>query len=157
MENYNNLVQLNTHPDNVFSALTNGIPFWWTEMFEGSSNEQDQSFTIHFGESIFKKFKVQELIPYKKVVWYVEDSLLNIPGLKNQKEWIGTTIIWEITESKSGTGLHLTHVGLHPDIECYEICTDGWKQFTASLKLYLETGRGNPFLNQEQSSTEVVS
>jgi len=149
MENYSSVIELDASSESVFNALTNEIPLWWTELFEGTSDQQGKSFTIHFGESIFKQFKIQELISNAKVVWYVEDSFLDVPGLENKKEWIGTTIIWEIREKGNCVELHLTHIGLHPEIECYQICSDGWKQFTTSLKLYLETGKGTPFLNQK--------
>lgn len=98
-------------------------------------------------KNIFKRFKIKEIIPNSKLVWYVEDSLIDILELENKREWIGTTIIWEITEKNSNAELLLTHLGLHPDIECYQICTNGWKEFTASLKAHLETGKGTPFLN----------
>lgn len=81
------------------------------------------------------------------MVWYVEDSVINIPGLNNQKEWIGTTIVWEIKDEEEETGIVMqhTHIGLNPEIECYEICSSGWQQFTSSLKSYLEIGVGTPF------------
>lgn len=149
MENYSNIIKLNSSNRSVFNALSNDIPRWWTEMFEGVSYQEGKSFTIHFGEHVFKQFKVHELTPNTKVVWYVEDSFLDIPGLENKKEWIGTTIIWEIAEKDNGVELHLTHIGLHPEIECYQVCSDGWKQFTVSLKSFIETGIGFPFINQK--------
>lgn len=156
MENYRITIPLNSPVEKVFGALTNDIPLWWTEMFEGISNKQGESFTIHFGESVFKQFRVQELEPNTKAVWYVEDSLLDIPSLENKKEWIGTTIIWEIIKKNNDTELQLTHMGLQPDVECYQICSDGWRQFTASLKSYVETGVGTPYLNSHEATTEIT-
>jgi len=146
MENYNSTINLNSTVNRVFNALTNEIPRWWTEMFAGSSAKSGEHFTINFGETVYKKMRVEELIYNKKVVWYVEDSLIVIPGLINQTEWIGTKIVWEITQKGNHVEIHLTHIGLIPTIECYAVCTDGWRQFTASLKLYLETGAGTPFV-----------
>lgn len=145
MENYSQTILLNATADQVFSALTNHIPLWWTEMFEGSANKQGDRFTIRFGDNIFKTMKVQELSADAKVVWLVEDSLIDVPGLTKQKEWIGTTIIWEIIPKESNTELKLTHIGLSPEVECYEICSGGWQQFIGSLKLFLETGTGTPY------------
>ncbi len=31
MENYHNIIKLNTMADKVFKALTTEIPLWWTE------------------------------------------------------------------------------------------------------------------------------
>lgn len=145
MGNYSDLIKLNAPADKVFDALTNKIPLWWTEMFEGSANNKNDTFTVRFGETIYKTILVKEITNNLKIVWSVTDSLINIPELKNQTEWIGTSIEWEIIPQGSKTELLLTHIGLRPDIECYDICTTGWKQFTNSLKLFLETGNGNPF------------
>jgi hypothetical protein len=114
-------------------------------MFDGASNEQGQSFTIRFGANIFKTMTVEELIPNKKIVWYVIDSLIDIPDLQNKTEWINTQIVWEISTSNSKTKLHLTHFGLTPQIECYNICESGWHNFTDSLTGFINTGIGKPF------------
>lgn len=113
-------------------------------MFEGSADKHHGTFTVRFGENVYKTMRT-ELFPSSKVVWHVTDSRINVSGLKNQQEWIGTTIIWEITAYENGSQLQLTHIGLQPTIECYDMCTNGWKQFTDSLKLFLETGTGKPF------------
>jgi len=155
MENYSMTILLDSPAEKVFGALTNNIPLWWTEMFEGIPNKQGETFTIHFGEQVFKQFRVQELEPNRKVVWYVEDSLLDLPDLENKKEWIGTTIIWELTEKNGNSEIHLTHLGLHPAIECYQVCLDGWRQFTTSLKSFVETGKGSPYLRSQESATEI--
>ncbi|HMR83140.1 MAG TPA: SRPBCC domain-containing protein [Niabella sp.] len=145
MKNYSSLIQLNTTVDKVLNALTNEIPLWWTEMFEGSASKENDRFTVRFGESIYKTMIVRELSGNSKVVWQVTDSLIAVPGLEKQTEWINTTIIWEIAQREDKTELLLTHIGLHPDIECYNICIKGWQQFTDSLKLFIETGKGTPF------------
>jgi len=145
MENYTATVTINATASQLFNALTKGIPLWWTEMFEGSAAEVGSSFTVRFGENVFKTIRVEELVSDAKVVWYVEDSLINIPELNNQKEWIGTTIVWEIKDERDDAVLKLTHIGLNPEIECYQICSSGWQQFIGSLKLYAKTGAGIPF------------
>lgn len=134
-----------TKPEKVYDALTNSIPHWWTEMFEGSSNQQGQLFTIRFGTNIYKSLVVEELVPNKKVVWYVTDSLIYIPELTNKAEWINTKIVWEISSKNEQTILDLTHFGLTPKVECFNICQDGWKNFTDSLTEFINTGIGNPF------------
>ncbi|MEJ5961809.1 SRPBCC family protein [Pedobacter immunditicola] len=150
MENYHITIKLNASAGQVFNALTDKIPLWWTEMFEGSSNQKGNSFTVRFGESIYKTMQVEKLVPNAKVVWYVKDSLIAIPGLKNQTEWIGTSISWEIKSKDNNTQLELTHLGLNPETECYDICTNGWQQFTDSLKLYVETGEGKSFKEEKK-------
>ncbi|WP_343657629.1 SRPBCC domain-containing protein [Chryseobacterium sp.] len=142
---YTHIIEANTTTDRVYQALTNEIPLWWTEVFEGASSQIGSVFTIRFGDQIHKTMRVKELIANTEVVWLVEDSLIALPELKNQREWIGTTIVWEIEQNNNMTKLKLTHIGLNPDIECYEICSGGWLQFLGSLKKFLETGHGTPY------------
>ncbi|MGU3373959.1 SRPBCC family protein [Chryseobacterium sp. M5A1_1a] len=148
MEDYSNTIEIKTTADKVYNALTDKIPLWWTKMFKGASEKTDEVFTVRFGDNIYKTIRVKESIINSKIIWYIEDSLIAIPELKNQTEWIGTTVVWEIEQKKNTTLLKLTHIGLHPVIECYDICSNGWVQFINSLKLFLETGKGNPYAEQ---------
>ncbi len=145
MKNFKKTIIIQASDDKVFDALTNSISKWWSELFEGTSNKQEDFFTIRFGANIFKTMWVEELVLNQKVVWNVTDSLIDIPELKNKTEWINTQIVWEINPKGTQTELHLTHFGLTPQIECYNICQDGWHNFTQSLTEYLHTGTGNPY------------
>src|SRR5690606_23589820 len=109
--------------------------------------QQADIFTVRFGDRIYKTMQVQELVHNSKVVWYVEDSLIAVPELQKQTEWIGTSIVWKIASDETVTHLHLTHIALQPEVECYDICVSGWQQFTDSLRSFVETGKGNPFDN----------
>lgn len=145
VEDYIHEIEVNSTADRIYHALTQEIPLWWTELFEGSSSEAGNLFTIRFGDQIHKTMRVKELIHKTKIVWSVEDSLIALPELKNQTEWIGTTIVWEMEQKENSSVLMLTHIGLNPDIECYEICSNGWRQFLGSLTKFLETGEGTPY------------
>lgn len=145
MNNYTNTIEVKATADKAYNALANQVSLWWTEMFEGSSTQTGDVFTIRFGADIHKTMRVKESIPVAKMIWYVEDSRIALPELKNQTEWIGTTIVWEIEQNGDATQIKVTHIGLSPDIECYDICSNGWVQFLASLKGFLETGQGAPY------------
>jgi uncharacterized protein YndB with AHSA1/START domain len=145
MNNFKKKLIIQATDNKVFDALTNSITKWWTEMFEGISNQQGHIFTIRFGANVFKTMAVEELIPNKKVVWNVTDSLIDIPELNNKTEWINTKIVWEISAQDDQTELHLTHFGLTPQVECYNICQEGWYNFTNSLTEFINTGSGKPF------------
>jgi uncharacterized protein YndB with AHSA1/START domain len=144
-ENFKYEFEVNATPIKIFDSITNKIPLWWTELFEGKSNILDESFTVRFGPSVFKTMRVKELILNKEIVWLVVDTLIDIPELTNKKEWLNTKIVWNIKEDKNGSKICLTHFGLNPNIECYGICSTGWKQFCTSLKTYLENGEGMPY------------
>ena len=145
MENYQNTITLNANANTVYEALTKHIPQWWSELFEGTSDNEGATFTVRFGDNIYKTFEVTALEADAKVTWLVADSLIDLPQLTNKSEWIGTHITWEIKAQGNSTLLQLTHVGLTPVIECYEICQAGWSQFLASFKAFAETGNGMPF------------
>ena len=68
MSNFKKTVTLHATDKSVYHALTSSIEKWWTELFEGVSNKQGESFTVRFGDNVFKTFKVEELITNKKVV-----------------------------------------------------------------------------------------
>ena len=74
VENYIHIIEVNTTAIKVYDALTHKIPLWWTELFEGSSSEAGNLFTIRFGDQIHKTMRVNELAANTKVVWLVEDS-----------------------------------------------------------------------------------
>lgn len=145
MESYNSVTVIKAEPELVYQALTAYVPKWWSELFEGSSDTPGATFTVRFGESIYKVFTVEALQLNTRVVWSVIDSVIDIPELENKSEWIGTSIEWDIKSEQHATVLTLSHIGLTPQIECYEICRAGWGQFLASLKAFAETGQGMPF------------
>jgi hypothetical protein len=147
MDNYNTTIELKATAEKTYEALVHQIPLWWSELFIGESAKTGDIFTVRFGDHIHKTIRIKEAIPHSRVIWSVEDSLIAIPELKNQTEWIGTTVVWEMEQKEKSSLLQLTHVGLNPTVECYTICSGGWNQFIGSLKLFLETGTGAPYKN----------
>lgn len=145
MDNYSTTIELKATAEKIYEALAHQIPLWWSEWFTGASAQVGDTFTVKFGDHIHKTIRIKETISNSRVIWSVEDSLIAIPELKNQTEWIGTTIVWEMEQKENSSLLQLTHVGLHPAVECYTICSGGWNQFIGSLKLFLETGNGTPY------------
>lgn len=129
----------------IFEALTLQIPNWWTEMYDGIAFEEGKNFNIKFGDNVSKTIKIAELIPLKKVVWKVIDALIDIPEITHKSEWTGTTIVWEIASEGNQSTLTLEHIGLTPQLECFNICESGWQAFTDSLICFIQTGVGKPF------------
>lgn len=101
-------------------------------------------FTVRFGSS-HKTMLVVGVIQDIRVVWECLDAVIDLPELDNKSEWEGTRMGWTIDEEDSYTNLTLMHVGLTPELECYKLCEQGWNTYIQSLKLYLETGNGNPY------------
>ncbi len=79
----------------------------------------------------------------QKKVWLCLDNYFSFTTDKS--EWIGTKIIFEISEQGNKTQLHFTHEGLVPEYECYSACVNGWNQYIQhSLPDLITTGKGQP-------------
>ncbi|MEO7983687.1 MAG: SRPBCC domain-containing protein [Bacteroidota bacterium] len=125
----------------AFNSINN-VSAWWTKNFEGGSEKLNEVFTVHFGET-FITIKVVELIANSKVGWEVIDCYKH--WLKDKKEWLGTTMRWEITPEKQGMKIRFTHTGLVPGIECYNGCEKAWDSYIKeSLFKLLTEGNGIP-------------
>ena len=66
------------------------------------------------------------MIPDQKVVWLVTESQINYA--EDKKEWSDTKISFEIAEQDNKTQLRFTHLGLVPEIECFDSCSNSWSQ-----------------------------
>ena len=61
-------------------------------------------------------------------------------------EWVGTHPTFTITPSESGRlEIAFTHHGLTPQLDCIDMCSQGWNHFIPSLGHYLDTGVAEPF------------
>ena len=113
---------------------------WWAANFEGSAKNLGDAFTVRFGET-YVTFKLTEAIPGKKVTWLVTDSYL--PWQNDKTEWTGTKIVFEISIENNATKIDMIHLGLTPEVECFENCQAGWNHYMQkSLFKFMEEGQG---------------
>ncbi|MBB6108337.1 Uncharacterized conserved protein YndB, AHSA1/START domain [Mucilaginibacter lappiensis] len=148
-QSYTTVFTVDQSPENVFDAINN-VQGWWTENMEGSAQKLSDEFEVRFGDVHYSKQKLIDVIPDKKIVWFVTDSKLNF--VKDKSEWTGTQIIFEIAEYGSKTELRFTHVGLTPQYECYRACSSVWCDYiNNSLKELITTGIGQPAGKEEMS------
>nr|WP_294944201.1 SRPBCC domain-containing protein [uncultured Mucilaginibacter sp.] len=145
-------------PAEAFNAVTNPRG-WWSEEIEGGTEKLNDEFNYHFEDIHRCHVKLVEVIPGKKVVWYVTDNYFK-PGIfgdashealdneklsKDQTEWTGTKMIFEISERDNKTLLRFTHEGLTPEYECFEVCVNSWTHYIKdSLFGLITTGKGLP-------------
>jgi hypothetical protein len=129
-------------PNEVFNAINN-VRGWWSEEIEGSTNKLNAEFTYHYEDVHRCKMKIIDLIPNKKVVWFVVNNYFNFT--KDKSEWTGTKIIFEISKQDDKTQIFFTHQGLAPEYECYDICQNAWNNYLHnSLRNLITTGKGQP-------------
>jgi hypothetical protein len=94
-------IEVSKSPQDVFKCLKE-VPKWWSKDFEGSSAKLHDEFVILPSRPPFLKTRLIEVIPDKKIVWYVTES--NLDWLeKDQAEWTGTKMIFELTPKENKT------------------------------------------------------
>ena len=138
-QNYHSSIAVNASAMEVFDKISR-VNEWWAANFEGSAKNVGDVFKIWWGETTVT-FKIMEAIPGRKVTWLVTDC--NLPWLKDIKEWKDTEVVFEISEENGATKVDMTHVGLTPEVECFENCQAGWNHYIKkSLFKFIEQGQG---------------
>ena len=97
----------------VFNAINN-VRGWWSEEIEGGTSQLNDEFDYHYQDVHRCKMKIIEFVPGKKVVWQVLDNYFSFT--KDKSEWIGTKVVFEISQQDKKTCLRFTHQGLVPDM-----------------------------------------
>jgi hypothetical protein len=129
-------------PDEVYAAILN-VPAWWTGNHDGATDAVGAEFSYRHPPQHHSRQRVVELEHARRVVWEVVESELSF--VSEPAEWTGSTIRFEIIPLAAGTELRFTHVGLVPDVECYESCSTGWLHYIdGSLRSLITTGAGLP-------------
>ncbi|MBS1530549.1 MAG: SRPBCC domain-containing protein [Bacteroidetes bacterium] len=140
-QDYHSSIAAGISPEDALDKISR-VNEWWALDFKGRAKNIGDTFTVHFGDTRVD-FKIAEAIPGKKVTWLVTDCWL--PWLNDKHEWTGTEVVFDIVQENGLTKIDVTHVGLTPDIECYEGCKQGWDHFIkVSLLKFLNGGTGGP-------------
>lgn len=147
--NYTREIVVSSTPISAYDALTTGFGKWWTTDCNLVSETGDK-ITFKFGTSYWV-MRAISLIPEKLVELKCIEAHHVHDGLPSSilNEWKGSKLRWEIQKQGEKTKITLVHVGLEPSLECYEVCEQGWDYFFVnSLKQYLDTGEGSPFIKE---------
>ena len=127
-------------PEAAFAAINNPRG-WWSADITGDTAAVGDEFTYVYGDIHRSTQRVTELVPGKRVVWHVVEGYLNFT--EDPAEWTGTDVVFDIAQRGDTTQVRLTHVGLDPDIECFDACSKGWDYFAGeSLPALITTGAG---------------
>ena len=142
-KNYNKTIMVNASAEEVMKKISQ-VNFWWIKDFSGSAEKLNTNFAVPFGEvngeNAFVDFVISDLVPNKKVVWKVTDCYL--PWFQDKKEWNNTEVVFELSEKDGRTKIDFTHVGLVPEVECYNVCEKGWNGHINTLEKYINEGKG---------------
>jgi len=137
-KNYTTSFTVDQSPEEVFDAI-NDVRSWWTGKIEGSSDELGAEFTYQYEDMHFSRQKLTEFVPGKKVVWRVTEAEINF--VEDKSEWVGTDIVFDIAAKDGKTEVVFTHVGLTPEIECFDNCKDAWSYYIkTALPAFIKTG-----------------
>jgi uncharacterized protein YndB with AHSA1/START domain len=142
-EDFTAVLNLPVSPATVSALFTSaaGVSRWWGAT-EGDA-AVGGTLVTSFGEHGANTMRVLEAGP-ARVVWESAASDEITPTL-HTKEWLGTTIEFDIAAAGAGTELRFRHAGLTPRLECWDDCFAGWTYFMASIEAFAETGTGTPF------------
>ena len=129
-------------PKEAFAAITN-VRGWWSGEIEGGTEKLGDEFTYRYKDVHRSKQKLIEVVPGRKVVWFVLDAHLNF--VEDKSEWNGTKIVFDVSDKGGRTEVRFTHQGLVRDHECFEACSNAWSFYiNRSLRSLIETGQGHP-------------
>lgn len=135
-QDYTTTFTVDQTPEEVYAAINNVRGWWLDGKIEGSADKLGDEFTYTYEDIHYSKQKVTESVPGKKVVWEVIESSINF--VKDKTEWKGTKITFEITKKGDKTEVRFTHVGLVPEIECFNDCSNAWGHYVnGSLKNFI--------------------
>jgi hypothetical protein len=129
-------------PDEVFAAINN-VRGWWSGEIAGDTGKLGAEFTYRYDNMHKSTQRVTEFVRGKKVVWHVTDAELTF--VKDKNEWIGTAIVFDISQKGGKTELRFTHEGLVPAFECYGGCSGAWGVLVErNLRNLIATGKNQP-------------
>jgi hypothetical protein len=140
--NFTTTISVDQSATDVYNAINN-VRGWWSEEIEGTTDKLNAEWNYHYQDVHRCTMKITELIPGKKVVWQVLDNHFSFT--QDKTEWTGNTIEFNITEKDNKTQLQVTQIGLVPEYECYDICSNAWNTYIQkSLYSLITTGKGQP-------------
>jgi hypothetical protein len=148
MNDYQKSITVNNTAEEVYAAITEHIPDWWSDDFSGAAAQKGDQYTIAFGGTR-KTFEITEAAPNERVVWLCQKAYIDMEALTKKDEWVGTRLIWMIATDDRGTTLTMLHEGLNKSFECYNVCEPAWDYFMLSVHAFLTTGSGTPYRKQE--------
>jgi hypothetical protein len=145
-QNFATTFTVDQTPEEAF-AVINNVRGWWSGEIDGGTDKLGEEFTYRYKDVHYSKQKVTESIPGKEITWLILDSYLSFA--KDKTEWNGTKATFDISKDGDKTSIRFTHLGLVPEYECFNACSNAWRFYiNGSLRNLITTGKGEP--NQKE-------
>ncbi len=130
-------LDIETTPEKLFEALSTdkGLAAWWTNAKTQAKVGGVNEFAFGAGAVTFR---VEKLDPGKAVAWSADQ----VPP-----DWKDTQVLFELRHGDKGGSvtLQFCHAGFKTMTPVVAFTSYAWAQYLRSLKLLLETGKGEPF------------
>lgn len=149
MKHYTQSILIAAAPAAVYDALTTaqGLRGWWSKDCD-VDNRVGGELRFRFGPH-YKHMRIEKLEPDSEVRWRCTVAHIDVDRFTRKDEWVGTELVFHLSSAAQGqTRLDFEHVGLMPQLECYDLCKEGWQYFMLSLQQFVATGRGTPFAGE---------
>ncbi len=133
-------LEIKTTVEVLYKSITTkeGIQAWWTECPIYDCEIGGKAHFIFKGNGFHNVMSVSQLAQNKLVEWIVEQG---------NRQWVDTTIVFEIIEQENSTHLRFSHNLWAEQTDFFGHCSFHWGKYLMSLKNLLETGKGNPYLD----------
>lgn len=139
---YSATIRCGAPPEEAARQISDDLEAWWGTRIERSVN----GFTVRFNNS-HATFAFAPKGTDAAFSWTCTDANMIIENVADPSEWRGTELVWEVTTDGPGSLVTLTHKGLSPDIECFDVCQRGWQHyFETSLRNHLNGRDASPSL-----------
>ena len=127
--------------EQAFAAILD-VPSWWGEI-DGTADELGAEWTYRVRDMHYNRIRVAELVHPIRVAWHIEESFLAF--VEDKEEWTDTTLTFDVTEEDGHTRVRFTHLGLRPNFECFDVCSNAWTEYIhGSLRSRITSGSGRP-------------
>jgi len=137
MYSIKHLFHIQASQEKVYKNLSTiaGLKGWWTHHTTGLT-QLNGEIKFEFPPHFMNKMKVIEL---------KENELVKWKCLEGEDDWIGTEIIFLLSQNDDKTCLRFEHAKWPTNDDFYAHCTFSWGRYLESLRCLCETGNGNPF------------
>ena len=137
---YSKTITVEASAEEAYKVIALGFEFWWARPDQLVAKVGDKAkFAFPPGKGYWA-FQAADLRPGQYVEMVCFEAHHPGDGMPEaiEKEWLGTKVMWYITETDGQSGIRFEHRGLTPDLHCYDVCTNGWDYFFVdTLKAYL--------------------